>query len=150
MSCRLGRKIRLVLLLAWLTLLPTSGPFPVNSQRRDMGASLRFARIPGVLSRKRAGFIGKPAALVKAKGQKPFQGASRREKDDTNHQILIRRCFGALPLLATRRRQDRAADQIWGRWLPCPWWRMTPELRKARTEPSRKARIRGSFVPGTE
>jgi hypothetical protein len=29
----------LVLLLAWLELLPTIGPFPVNSQTRDMGSS---------------------------------------------------------------------------------------------------------------
>src|SRR5207248_11667894 len=36
MVCKFGRYTRLVLLLAWLTLLPTRTPFPVNSQRRDM------------------------------------------------------------------------------------------------------------------
>src|SRR5271165_1188033 len=35
-SCRLGRKRRRVLLLAWLTLLPVSTPLPVISQRRDI------------------------------------------------------------------------------------------------------------------
>ena len=35
-SFRFGKKRRRVLLLAWLTLLPVIGPFPVNSQRRDM------------------------------------------------------------------------------------------------------------------
>src|SRR6186713_766637 len=34
--CRLGRKTRLVLLLAWLTLWPTWRPLPVSSQMRDM------------------------------------------------------------------------------------------------------------------
>jgi hypothetical protein len=29
-------------LLAWLTLLPVIGPFPVNSQRRDMILSSSF------------------------------------------------------------------------------------------------------------
>src|ERR1700689_4652032 len=36
LSCRLGRKRRRLLLLAWLTLLPLSTPLPVISQRRDM------------------------------------------------------------------------------------------------------------------
>src|SRR6266550_8876093 len=34
--CRLGRNVRLVLLLAWETLFPTSRPLPVSSQTRDM------------------------------------------------------------------------------------------------------------------
>src|SRR5947209_1003262 len=34
--CRLGRNVRLVLLLAWETLLPTCRPLPVSSQTRDM------------------------------------------------------------------------------------------------------------------
>src|SRR4051812_17636099 len=34
--CRLGRNVRLVLLLAWLTLWPTCRPLPVSSQIRDM------------------------------------------------------------------------------------------------------------------
>ena len=38
-SLRFGRYRRLVLLLAWLELLPVIGPFPVSSQRRDMGSS---------------------------------------------------------------------------------------------------------------
>src|SRR5690242_6995785 len=33
---RFGRKRRLVLMLEWLTLWPTSGPLAVSSQRRDM------------------------------------------------------------------------------------------------------------------
>src|SRR3546814_7980653 len=36
-SCRFGRKRRFVLLLAWLTLLPTNAPLPVIWQRRAMG-----------------------------------------------------------------------------------------------------------------
>jgi hypothetical protein len=35
-SCRLGRKRRRVLLLAWLTLLPVRTPLPVMPQRRAM------------------------------------------------------------------------------------------------------------------
>jgi hypothetical protein len=38
--CRLGRKTRLVLLLAWLTLWPTWRPLPVSSQMRDMAKTL--------------------------------------------------------------------------------------------------------------
>src|SRR5215212_9793219 len=34
--CRLGRKVRLVLLLAWETLWPTCRPLPVSSQMRDI------------------------------------------------------------------------------------------------------------------
>src|SRR4051794_37109085 len=34
--CRLGRNVRLVLLLAWETLFPTCRPLPVSSQTRDM------------------------------------------------------------------------------------------------------------------
>ena len=33
---RFGRNLRLVLLFAWLTLLPDWTPLPVNSQLRDM------------------------------------------------------------------------------------------------------------------
>src|ERR1700731_806040 len=33
---RFGRNRRLVLMLEWLTLWPTSGPLAVSSQRRDM------------------------------------------------------------------------------------------------------------------
>src|ERR1039457_2298986 len=46
-SCRLGRKRRRVLLLAWLTLLPASTPLPVISQRRDMSGTsgCRKARV---------------------------------------------------------------------------------------------------------
>ena len=39
-SFRFGRKRRLVLLLAWLTLLPTIGLLPVSSQRRAIGPIL--------------------------------------------------------------------------------------------------------------
>src|SRR6056297_2649473 len=38
-SVRFGKNRRLVLLLAWLTLLPDIGPLPVSSQTRDMGVS---------------------------------------------------------------------------------------------------------------
>src|SRR3954453_21481559 len=34
--CRFGRNVRLVLLLAWETLLPTCRPLPVSSHTRDM------------------------------------------------------------------------------------------------------------------
>jgi hypothetical protein len=37
----LGRKRRLVLLLAWETLLPTIGFFPVTSHSRDTADSLK-------------------------------------------------------------------------------------------------------------
>src|SRR6185312_7983508 len=45
-SCRLGRKRRRVLLLAWLTLLPDNTPLPVISQRRDiaLGPSVQIGR----------------------------------------------------------------------------------------------------------
>ena len=39
---RLGRNRRLVLMLEWLTLWPTWGPLPVNSQRRDMAIPLNL------------------------------------------------------------------------------------------------------------
>jgi hypothetical protein len=42
MSFRFGRNRRRVLLLAWLTLLPDIGPFPLNSQTRDIGLILPF------------------------------------------------------------------------------------------------------------
>ncbi len=42
--CRLGRKTRLVLLLAWLTLWPTWRPLPVSSQMRDMTKLSRSKR----------------------------------------------------------------------------------------------------------
>src|SRR5208282_3337938 len=54
---RLGRKRRLVLLLAWLTLLPTSTPLPVMLHRRDMGKSLD--RKGGDKPRGRPDFYGK-------------------------------------------------------------------------------------------
>src|SRR3954467_10969075 len=38
--CRFGRKRRFVLLLAWETLLPTIGPFPVTWQTRAIAHSL--------------------------------------------------------------------------------------------------------------
>jgi hypothetical protein len=38
--CKLGRKRRFVLLLAWETLLPTIGPLPVTSQTRAIAHSL--------------------------------------------------------------------------------------------------------------
>src|SRR5438552_1758099 len=34
--CKLGRNVRLVLLLAWETLFPTCRPLPVSSHTRDM------------------------------------------------------------------------------------------------------------------
>src|SRR4051794_19587909 len=40
--CRLGRNVRLVLLLAWETLCPTCRPLPVSSQTRDMVFILIF------------------------------------------------------------------------------------------------------------
>ena len=47
-SVRFGRKRRLDLLLAWLTLLPTIGLLPVSSQRRDIGLrSLHLAWVRG-------------------------------------------------------------------------------------------------------
>src|SRR6056297_764256 len=43
-SLRFGRYRRLVLLLAWLEWLPDMGPFPVSSQRRDMGSSSSWVK----------------------------------------------------------------------------------------------------------
>src|SRR6201994_2055914 len=43
---RFGRKRRLVLMLEWLTLWPTSGPLAVSSQRRDMSQILWLPRQP--------------------------------------------------------------------------------------------------------
>src|SRR6056297_1551887 len=45
-SFRFGRNRRLVLLLAWLTLLPTIGPFPVSSQRRDIASPFVWLGAP--------------------------------------------------------------------------------------------------------
>src|SRR5574337_70572 len=42
--CRLGRKRRLVLLLAWETLFPTMGFLPVTSQTRAMRNALQSIR----------------------------------------------------------------------------------------------------------
>ena len=39
-SCRFGRNLRRVRLLAWLTLLPVSTPLPVIWQRRDIVGDL--------------------------------------------------------------------------------------------------------------
>src|SRR5579871_4896671 len=41
--CRLGRKRRRFLLLAWETRLPTAGFLPVTSQTRDIGTTLRIS-----------------------------------------------------------------------------------------------------------
>src|ERR1700753_1558773 len=41
---RFGRNRRLVLMLEWLTLWPTSGPLAVSSQRRDMSQILWLPR----------------------------------------------------------------------------------------------------------
>src|SRR5205085_5307321 len=45
--CRFGRNVRLVLLLAWETLLPTSRPLPVSSQMRDMSYLFFWVGRPG-------------------------------------------------------------------------------------------------------
>src|ERR1700733_8826442 len=42
---RLGRNLRLVLMLEWLTLWPTWGPLAVSSQRRDILENPLVARI---------------------------------------------------------------------------------------------------------
>src|SRR4051812_17569781 len=44
---RFGRNRRLVLILEWLTLWPTSGPLAVSSQRRDIAKS---SSVPGLRS----------------------------------------------------------------------------------------------------
>src|SRR3954453_12699713 len=45
--CKFGRNVRLVLLLAWETLLPTCRPLPVSSQTRDMVLDPDFLDEPG-------------------------------------------------------------------------------------------------------
>src|SRR3954451_3213300 len=45
--CKLGRNVRLVLLLAWETLFPTCRPLPVSSQTRDMVCILISGRAAG-------------------------------------------------------------------------------------------------------
>src|SRR5688572_13196919 len=44
-TCRFGKKRRLVLLLAWLTWLPTRTPLPVISQRRAIAKILFLQRL---------------------------------------------------------------------------------------------------------
>src|ERR1051326_6360196 len=56
--------MRLVLLLAWLTLLPTRVPLPVNSQRRDMIFLGNSGMNPGPA--RKAGFIRERPLWVKA------------------------------------------------------------------------------------
>src|ERR1700675_1477998 len=53
---RFGRNRRLVLMLEWLTLLPTSGPLAVNSQRRDIFR--KSSAIPGLFQPTLGGQIG--------------------------------------------------------------------------------------------
>src|SRR5689334_15628886 len=72
---RFGRKRRLVLMLEWLTLWPTSGPLAVSSQRRDMSKNPLIPspaaqwRLKGVLQRlscqRSAGRIGGKGCSVK-------------------------------------------------------------------------------------
>src|SRR6056297_1079516 len=77
-SLRFGRYRRLVLLLAWLELLPTIGPFPVSSQRRDVGFSSCLLGLDAALlntnghrQRQRPEFIG-GSLWSKRRGVKGF------------------------------------------------------------------------------
>src|SRR6185503_11378175 len=95
---RLGRKRRLVRLMAWLTLLPTITPLPVNSQRR---AILKF------LSKQPDGGQS-PAAGLRSTLIERFHretGLSRQaERPQTSRERLAplgkRRQFGLLPRFA--------------------------------------------------
>src|SRR4029450_136450 len=53
---RFGRNRRLVFILEWLTLWPTSGFLPVSSQRRDIALSSKTRAPAGVGNRSNAGF----------------------------------------------------------------------------------------------
>src|SRR5665213_2424812 len=62
-SCRFGMNRRLVLLLAWLTLLPTSTPLPVMTHRRAIGVFLnREGRARGPAFGR---FVSEAARIVK-------------------------------------------------------------------------------------
>src|SRR5262245_6467299 len=64
--CRLGRNVRLVLLLAWETLLPTCRPLPVSSQTRDMVLILIWSGRLGAPGKRRP--LAGEAPLVNAGG----------------------------------------------------------------------------------
>src|SRR5580692_3531727 len=53
---RFGRNRRLVLILEWLTLWPTSGPLAVSSQRRDIARNPLPSRLPSRIRGRRQGF----------------------------------------------------------------------------------------------
>src|SRR5208282_5904372 len=103
---RLGRKRRLVLLLAWLTLLPTSTPLPVMLHRRDMGKSLDrkggdkprgrpdfYGKRPGPSSRgARPGLLRRLGGLSGcSRGRPPRQkqGAARRRDPDDGAPVRV-------------------------------------------------------------
>src|SRR4029453_2447223 len=70
---RFGRNRRLVFILEWLTLWPTSGFLPVSSQRRDIALSSKTRAPAGVGNRSNAGF--KDEADVKKAGLRAQSGA---------------------------------------------------------------------------
>ena len=76
---RLGRKRRLVLLLAWDTLLPATGPVPVNSQRRDMASTLIFVKTDASV---RQGLTAQERANYRRR-----QPPSRRKRQVAHHAL---------------------------------------------------------------
>src|SRR5690348_9166587 len=63
---RFGRKRRLVLMLEWLTLWPTRGPFAVSSQRRDITKILAHPRrIKPVVGRRRGQNSHQPTGIAR-------------------------------------------------------------------------------------
>ena len=62
--CRFGRNVRLVLLLAWETLLPTCRPLPVSSQTRDMVFFLIFVAGQGPEERRPLAARGSPVNVA--------------------------------------------------------------------------------------
>src|SRR3954452_7754548 len=84
--CRFGRNVRLVLLLAWETLLPTCRPLPVSSQTRDMSSILIFVCEPfGPEERRplaaRAPHVNVTGVVTKATRQQPLRLGKCRIKD---------------------------------------------------------------------
>src|SRR5207237_2243737 len=74
---RLGRNRRLVLRLEWLTLWPTSGPLPVNAQRRDIATTSGFE---GLLVRRICGSRHLRAGLRLARGRRTYSGEAPRRQ----------------------------------------------------------------------
>src|SRR5277367_6406152 len=96
-SCRLGRKRRRVLLLAWLTLLPLSTPLPVIWQRRDIfGApwSDREARLIADRSQGVKAVTSRPREAAAIQTPPPLAGEGVGPARRNQHNASMRACYG--------------------------------------------------------